>query len=170
MQGHFTPLWGIWLGESLESSLPDLLPSAWDALLLWMPPGYSQVTFAALSLGSCILSGTASPVGSSSLSSRGPHTDHTVIAHWSSSACALESDTLPLQSLGGWLEETPKLALCIPRIPLVCSHLPLPMTVSDILHSSLLLSTSISETFHTLYICIIVEENKRGWALVSHVA
>lgn len=87
MQGDFIPLWGIWLGESLESSLPDLLPSASAPLLLWKPPGCSQVTFAALSLGSCISSGVASPVGSSSLSSHGPHTDHTVIAHWSSSGC-----------------------------------------------------------------------------------
>lgn len=87
MQGDFIPLWGIWLGESLESSLPDLLPSASAPLLLWKPPGCSQVTFAALSLGSCISSEVASPVGSSSLSSHGPHTDHTVIAHWSSSGC-----------------------------------------------------------------------------------
>lgn len=173
MQGDLTPLWRIWLGESLESSFPDLLPSASAPLLLWMPPGCSQVTFVALSLGSCISSGghllwAAVPWVPMVLIliTQWSHTGHPADA----SACASESDTLPLQSLGGWLEETQGLALHVPRIPLVCSHLPLPMTVSDLLCSSLLLSTSLTETFHTLDIRVILEENHRSWALVSHVA
>lgn len=74
------------------------------------------------------------------------HTGHPQPVLWSLTLCHCSPWG------GGWLAETQGLALHIPRIPLVCSHLPLPMTVSDILHSSLLLSTSLSETFHTLHL------------------